>query len=65
MLILTRYPDQSVIITVPPSTTPTRVKVIVVDGARIRMGIEAPVQVIVNRKEIQDEIDAGIERLNE
>ena len=59
MLVLSRSPLESIVITLPPSTEPSRVEVIVVAvrGDRARLGFEASREVTIHRKEVQDEID--------
>ncbi len=51
MLILSRYRDEVVELTVPPSSEPTNISVMVVDirGDKIRIGFEAPIQVTIDR----------------
>ncbi len=58
MLTLGRKTGESVVITVPPSTTPTRVWVTLkeVDRAHVRLGFQAPDEVIVNRQEVDAKI---------
>lgn len=52
MLVLTRQRDEAIIIN-------GNIKVTIVDirGDRVRLGIEAPKEVPVNREEVQREID--------
>lgn len=52
MLVLTRQRDEAIIIN-------GNIKVTIVDirGDKVRLGIEAPKEVPVNREEIQREID--------
>ena len=52
MLILTRRPGEAIII-----GNHTTVKVLDVSGQQVRLGIEAPKEVSVNREEIQHRID--------
>jgi len=56
MLILTRYPNESIILTTPAG----RVEITLMDvrrDGRVRLGIEAPRSITVHRKEIQAKID--------
>lgn len=55
MLILTRRPLEAIHIIVPASSTPTKVVVTTlgVKGNQVRMGIDAPRNVVVDREEIQ------------
>ena len=60
MLVLNREIDEAVILTVPPSTTPQRIELLVVrlrEGS-VRLGFTADRSVKTNRGEIQDLIDA-------
>lgn len=52
MLILTRTKDESVVID-------NKIEVVIVDvrGDKVRLGIEAPRDIPVHRKEIQEAID--------
>lgn len=60
MLVLQRMPDQSVVITVPPSDREQRVVCTVarVRGNAVRLGFTAHPDVYIHREEIQAEIDA-------
>lgn len=62
MLVTTRHPGESVIITVPPGDKPQRitVKLIQVRGDRVRLGFDAPREIEVHREEVQRDIDAGV-----
>jgi len=64
MLVLCREFNQSVIVTVPPSTVPRTIEVMVVDirSGQVRIGIEAERDIIVNREEVQAAIDRGSKR---
>ena len=55
MLILSRRVGQSIVI-----GGNVIVKVVRVDGDQIKLGIQAPPEVAVNREEIQRDIDAGV-----
>ncbi len=57
MLVLSRKEGESVII-----DGKITVMVVEIRGDKVRLGIEAPKDVSVNRKEVQDAIDAGQER---
>lgn len=59
MLILERESGEEAIITVPPSTTPTRVRFVVVNvrGAKVRCGFDAPKNTKIHRAEVQHQID--------
>ena len=52
MLVLNRYPDESVII-----DNKIEVAILNVRGDKVSLGIKAPKDVSVHRKEIQDAID--------
>ena len=56
MLILTRRPNDSVVIT-DSAGERMEVMVLEVSGNQVRMGFCAPDDVIINRREIQDKID--------
>lgn len=58
MLVLSRQRDEEIVIEVPPSSTPTTVRVTVVDvkGEKVRLGIDAPKEVPVHRKEVYNAI---------
>jgi len=53
MLILTRRVGEVVVI-----GADIQVKVIAVNGAQVRLGIEAPANVAVNRQEVHERIQA-------
>ncbi len=57
MLVLSRKAGESIII-----DGKITVMVVEIRGDKVRLGIEAPKDVSVNRKEVQDAIDAGQER---
>lgn len=57
MLVLTRRPNQVIIIEYFGS--PIEVRVLEVRGDQVRLGIKAPKDVSVHRKEIYDEIKTG------
>lgn len=61
MLVLGRKRDETVVITVLPSTEPIVVTVTVVDttSSKVRIGFEAPKHVAVMRGEVQEQIDAN------
>lgn len=51
MLVLTRYKDESIVITTVEGCT--EVTIMEVHGGKIRLGIVAPKNVSVHRKEVQ------------
>lgn len=59
MLVLSRKKNEGIIITVPPSTEPTIVEVVVVEvrGDKTRIGLTADEKVVIHRKEVQDVIN--------
>lgn len=59
MLILTRRTGEETEITVPPSTTPTKIVMTIlgVKGNQVRNGWSAPRNVTIHRREIQDKVD--------
>jgi carbon storage regulator len=59
MLVLSRYIDESIVITIPPSDKPTTVTVtqVGIQGTKSRLGFEAPKTVTVHRSEVQDSIE--------
>lgn len=61
MLVLSRQYNESIIITVPPSTEPTEVVITVVDirGDKVRLGCTAPTHVPVHRQEVHEAIKRG------
>lgn len=54
MLVLGRKVDEEVYVEVPPSATPTRLKVVLVDirGEKVRIGFDAPPGVSILRSEL-------------
>lgn len=62
MLVLNRKSGETVTVTVPPSSEPTRVQVTLVDirHGKARIGFAAPKSVAIHRQEVQDQIDLGI-----
>lgn len=58
MLVLSRKKNESVIITVPPSTTPTTITImnVQIKGDTCRIGLDAPKETIIHRKEVQDKL---------
>ena len=60
MLVLTRRLDQTIMIGDPKSgEAPIEITVIEVRGDQVRLGIAAPRDVAVHRREIYDEIQTG------
>lgn len=59
MLVLSRKKGQQTIITVPPSSEPQQIVVTTVDirGDKVREGFEAPREVAIHRREVQEAID--------
>lgn len=58
MLVLSRRCNEAIILTLPDGT---RVKVLIVDirnGNIVRVGIDAPSDVLILRDELQAEVDA-------
>lgn len=51
MLILTRKVEQAIVI-----DTHTRVRVLSIDGERVKLGIDAPAHITVLREELLDEV---------
>ena len=62
MLILSRQRSESVIVSIPPSTTTTQVAVMVTDirGDKVRLGFTMPDCVTVHRQEVQEAIDRDL-----
>ena len=60
-LTLTRKQHERVIVTVPPSSERTRIvlEVALIAGERVRLAVEAPAEVIVNREEIEAQKAGG------
>lgn len=63
MLVLTRHEGEIIVITNPSSGERVQIKVVSIDGARARIGIDAPKDWPVHRSEIQNEVDARAARL--
>jgi len=61
MLILSRKKHESVVVTVPPSTEPTKITVTVADirGDKVRIGFTAPRESTINRAEVEDAKERG------
>lgn len=58
MLVLSRMKDESIFITIPPSDKPREVVMTVVDirGDKVRLGVDAPLEIGVNRQEVHEAI---------
>jgi carbon storage regulator len=56
MLVLSRHKDEEIVI---GAGTPGEIRIAVlgISGDKVRLGIAAPNEVTVHRKEVQDEID--------
>lgn len=56
MLVISRQRDEDVVIVVPPSETPTEIRVALVDlrGDKARLGFLAPRQVQIDRLELHE-----------
>jgi carbon storage regulator CsrA len=52
MLVLSRNVEESIIVTHPSG--PVEIKVVKVLGGKVKLGINAPTDVIVDRKEVHD-----------
>mgnify|MGYP000563172701 CR=1 FL=1 len=52
MLVLTRRPEESLVLTLPGAGEPIVVAVLGVDGDKVRLGIQAPRSVTVLRREL-------------
>lgn len=57
MLVLSRKVNEKIRLVVPPSDKPTVIEATVVDvrGARVRMGLAAPKEVLITRTELGDQ----------
>ena len=60
MLVLSRLVHESIVITVPDGVRMT-ITIAEVRGDKVRLGIEAPKEYRVHRKEVQDKIDMDSE----
>jgi carbon storage regulator len=60
MLVLSRKKDEGIVITVPPSDQPTRIRVLQAEirGDKSRIGIAAPPEVAIHRDEVQQAIES-------
>ncbi len=59
MLVLSRFKDERIVIEVP-GMEPLYVQIVDVRGDRkVRLGIEAPIEVKVHREEVYEAIKAG------
>lgn len=61
MLVLSRKPDESIRMIVPPSDRPQVIDVVLTElrGDKARVGIQAEREVIVHRREVFDAIARG------
>lgn len=61
MLVLNRKEGESIVVTVPPSVVPRRVRVTAVDTRqdRVRIGFEADADISIHREEVQAQVDRG------
>jgi hypothetical protein len=62
-LVANSIEDSEVVVTVPASTTPTRFTVKLVETFarhKARLGFQAPREVIIHRKTVQEKVDAGL-----
>lgn len=55
-LVLSRHKDETIIVA-PEGHEPIEVTVVEIRGDKVRLGVEAPREVPVHRREIQDAID--------
>ena len=60
MLVLSRERDETIVI-----GNDIRITVVEIRGGKVRLGIEAPRDVPVHRKEVADVIRRGREKLND
>lgn len=56
MLVLSRHEGEKLIITTPQGDR-AEVCVVSINGDKVRLGVEAPKEITVHRKEVQDQID--------
>jgi carbon storage regulator len=56
MLVLTRRPDEGLVLTVPGLAEPVVVTVLAVEGDKVKVGIAAPRTVTVLRQELCDAV---------
>lgn len=64
MLVLTRKEDETIDMTVPPSSEPTKiqVKVVRIKGNTTRLGVDAPREVHIKRGELQEDEAASFHK---
>jgi len=63
MLVLSRKPNETVVITVPASSESTELTVIVVElrgGYAVRLGFDAPPDTIIHRREVFDAVQQEV-----
>lgn len=59
MLVLSRKPQETIVI-----GEDVKISVLTVSGKQVRLGIEAPKNVAVNREEIHERIQASLEEVD-
>lgn len=60
MLVLSRKKNEQIVITGPGIEGEVVLSVVEIRGDKVRLGIEAPQEISINRREVQDAIDRGI-----
>ncbi|MBP7690331.1 MAG: carbon storage regulator [Anaerolineales bacterium] len=58
MLVLTRRPEDGLVLTVPGTGEQIEITVLGVDGDKVRLGIAAPKSVTILRRELCDAVQA-------
>lgn len=58
MLVLSRKKSERIMVSVPPSTEPQTIEVVVTDirGDKAKIGLKANADVVIHRQEVYDEI---------
>lgn len=62
MLVLSRLPSEWIDITIPPSSEPQHISLTVTkvqNPSRVSLGFQADKTIVINRREIQAQIDKG------